>query len=235
MAKPVDPKRAEKGRALAEYRAQYPEAFGFEVEWDDEVGVFVPTTRREATTHCFGTMKHGEACPRYAGAGTSHPGVGACSWHDSRVERAAGAWAVAHKIAQVMDVSPWDALLMAVKRCAAWASFYESKLAEVEHDDQLRPGGDAYHWVEAAERVNEKLARWSKMAVDAGVAKLMVERAQVEGATVARVLNAALAEVGLGEEVERQLRSALRRALLAEDPSAIETTSPDEVEGEEAD
>jgi hypothetical protein len=121
---------------------------------------------------------------------------------------------VAHRIAQVLEISPWEALLLAVKRCAAWAAFYESKMAEVESDDALRPGGEHYDWVEAAERVNEKLARWSKMAVDAGVQAILVQQAQTEGARIVTLLNTAIAAAGLSEEAEDRLRVALRDALV---------------------
>lgn len=131
---------------------------------------------------------------------------------------------MAHKIAQVLEISPWEALLLAVKRAAAWAAFYESKLAEVEDDDDLRPNGSAYHWVESAERVNEKLARWSKMAVDAGVQKILIERAQTEGALIAQVMNAAIAGANLDEETERRLRAALRQALLSQESAMIAET-----------
>lgn len=122
---------------------------------------------------------------------------------------------VAHRISVVQDISPWDALLLAVKRAAAWAAFYDSKLGEVENDDDLAPHGAAYHWVEAAERANEKLARWSKMAVDAGVQAIMVQQAQTDGAFIAQVLNAAITAVSLEEDLEARLRTALRQALLA--------------------
>lgn len=122
---------------------------------------------------------------------------------------------MAHIIARQLDVSPWEALLIAVKRAAGWAYFYDTKLAECTDDDELRPGGAFHDWVVAAERVNDKLARYSKMAVDAGVAAMMVTQARNEGEMIARVLNAALGEAGLGEEAEARLRVALRKALLA--------------------
>lgn len=122
---------------------------------------------------------------------------------------------VAHRIAKIMEITPWDALLLAVKRAAAWAAFYDSKLSEATEDDELAPGGSLYHWVEAAERANEKLARWSKMAVDAGVQQILVQRAQTDGAAIVRVLNMAIAATGLTDEAEMKLRAALRDALLA--------------------
>ncbi len=210
---PVSPEDAERGRAIAEWRARYPESWGFELEWDDELGVPIPVGRLEERTFCGKAMRNGRVCYVPAGTGTAHVGVGACFRHDSQVERAAGAWAVAHRIAQVLDISPWDALLLAVKRAAAWAAFYDSKLAEVSDDDELRPDGAAADWVRAAERVNDKLARWSKMAVDAGVAQLLVQQARTDGEQIVRVLNAAIAEANLTEAQEDRMRDALARAL----------------------
>lgn len=121
---------------------------------------------------------------------------------------------MAHLIARQLDVSPWEALLLTVKRAAAWSQFYESKLAECVDDDELRPGGTHHDWVVAYERVTDKLARYSKMAVDAGVAAMLVARARTEGETIARVLNQAIGAAGLNEEQEQALRTALRTALL---------------------
>lgn len=213
---PVSGEDQERGRELAEWRLRYPESFDFELEWDDELGIPVPTVRRENVAACGALVRlTGLLCGIPAGSGTSHRGVGACWRHDTQVERAAGAWAVAHRIADALDISPWEALLLAVRRAAAWAQFYDSKLAEVVDDDDLRPGGAAHDWVKAAERVNDKLARYSKMAVDAGVAKLMVERARAEGEQIAQVLNTAIGSAGLTAEQEATLRTALRTALLA--------------------
>lgn len=120
---------------------------------------------------------------------------------------------VAHVIAQALDISPWEALLLAVRRASAWAAFYETKLAEVEDDDELRPGGSAYDWVVALERTTDKAARYGKLAVDAGVAQMLVQKARTEGELIARALNAALAAVPLSEEQETLMRAALGREL----------------------
>lgn len=136
---------------------------------------------------------------------------------------------VAHRIAEALDISPWDALLLAVKRAAAWAAFYDSKLAEVEDDEELRPGGASHDWAVAAERVNDKLARYSKMAVDAGVAQMLVQQARTDGEIIARVLNTALGQAGLGEELEVRMRQALRSALLSLDTPMLDgTVEPDQ-------
>lgn len=122
---------------------------------------------------------------------------------------------MAHVIAQALQISPWDALLVAVRRSAAWAAFYEGKLGEVTDDDSLRPGGSHYDWVLALERVTDKMARYSKMAVDAGVAQMLVMKARTDGAQIAQVLNAALGAVELSAAQEQAMRSALRTAMQA--------------------
>jgi hypothetical protein len=132
---------------------------------------------------------------------------------------------VAHLIARQLEISPWEALLLAVKRAAGWAHFYDTMLAKVESDDDLAPGGSAHHWVLAAERVNDKLARYSKMAVDAGVAAILVSKARDEGAMIAAVLNTAIGNAELGEEAEARLRTALRQALLEIDDIAKEASA----------
>lgn len=211
---PVTEAEAARGRALAERRLARWDAHGSEVEWDDDLGVVALTERREGITFCGVRMRSGELCAWTAGSGTAHRGTGACVRHDSQVERAAGAWVVAHVISRHTDVSPWEALLLTVKRAAAWSAFYDTKLGEAPDDDALAPNGSHHHWVVAAERVNDKLARYSKMAVDAGVAAMLVARARSEGEQIARVLNAALGAAGLDEEQERRVRAALRAALL---------------------
>jgi hypothetical protein len=132
---------------------------------------------------------------------------------------------MAHLIARQLDVSPWEALLLTVKRAAAWSQFYETKLAECTDDEELRPGGVFHDWVVAYERVTDKLARYSKMAVDAGVAAIMVQQARSEGETIARVLNQAIGAAGLDEDTEQRLRTALRAALLEVNAESQEVTS----------
>jgi len=229
---PVTREQAERGRAVAEQRVAHPEWYGYEVEWDNDLGVLAPVTHYLKVGICGATIRTtGLPCTWAAGTGTAHPGVGACVRHDTQVERAAGAWMVAHAIARIEDVSPMEGLLLAVKRAAAWAAFYDGKLAGVRDDDDLRPGGDAHDWVVAAERVNDKLARYSKMAVDAGVAAMLVARARTEGEQIVTVLNAALGAVNLTEEQEAAMRAALREALLqVEERTRAETKA---VEGTE--
>lgn len=221
---PVSPEDAERGRALAEWRLTQSMWGEPTVVWDDDLGLPVPTVKQRDSSFCGAMIRSsGDLCPMRAGMGTAHPGVGACRGHDTQVERAAGAWTVAHAIARIEDISPWEALLLAVRRAAAWAAFYDTKLGEAPDDDAVHPGGSHYEWVRAAERVNDKLARYSKMAVDAGVAAMLVARARAEGEQIATVMNTAIGNAGLDEETELRLRQAIREVLLTMDQGASQS------------
>lgn len=81
----------------------------------------------------------GKACHLPAGNGTSHLGAGRCYAHGGarRVGRAAGAWLMAHAFAQQLNVSPWEALLMAVRIAAGKVAYIESVLASANSDLEL--------------------------------------------------------------------------------------------------
>lgn len=194
------------------------------VTWDDELGIPTPVVGTPDAQLCSGiNYSTGMPCQWTAGAATVHPGIGNCARHDTPVMRTTGAWMVAHVIARQLEISPWEALLLPIKRAAAWADFYETKMGEAVNDDDLAPGGSHHHWVVSAERVNDKLARYAKMAVDAGVAAALVQQARSEGAQIAQVLNVALGAVEMTEEQETAIRAALRQALLALDrPKTVE-------------
>lgn len=125
------------------------------------------------------------------------------------------------------DVTPWQALLTAVRRWAGMAAFYDSKIAQVEHDDDLRPGGAAWDWVRGSERAHLNAAKMAKMAIDAGVAERVVQQLELEGQAIATVLLRTLTALGLSGEQEELARQVMRRELLA-----LESNSARTVDGE---
>lgn len=164
----------------------------------------------------------GQWCSKRAGEGTDHPGVGKCRVHggEGHLERVIGAWIVAHRLAEHLEVSPWDALITEVKRTAGEVAWLDQKIGEAPDDDALRPGGSHYDWVRHRERQRVWLGRVAKMAVDAGVAGMLVARERAAGEEIARVLNRTLETLvaaGLGDELEAVARTAMRRELLALD------------------
>lgn len=169
-------------------------------------------------------------CRRGAGAQTVHEGVGPCKQHygGSPWENSVGAWMMGHKLAASLDVSPWDALLGEVKRSAGEVAYLDQKVAEAPNDEALLTGGSHYEWKRDRERQRVWLGRVSKMAIDAGVAAMLVARETAAAEQIAAVFNRTidvLKEAGLSDELESIMRSALRRELLALDSgTTIEAT-----------
>lgn len=108
-----------------------------------------PSRTGDDTSLCFGRLRsgpyRGELCGRPAGAGTDHVGVGYCRQHGgNEVEgRREAAMAVGHRFGQALDMTPWDALLWAVRIAAGKVAYIEHKLAQAREDSQFKPPAPA--------------------------------------------------------------------------------------------
>lgn len=197
------------------------------------------------TIFCFGRIKsgrrEGELCTIYAGAGTSHPGLGRCWQHGGRTAEglAEAAWVMAHKFAEALDVSPWEALLWAVRIAAGKVAYIEHKLGEATSDSQFMPPGDGQAgaldgmspdaatwtggganlnwWVKQSEFWHDRLTRVAKLAIDAGVAERLVRQIELEAQLMLRATGLMLDELGIdGEQRERALASMAGNLLALE-------------------
>lgn len=93
------------------------------------------------------------------------------------------------------------------------------------HPDTGEPLGggtlrDLSFWVEKSELWIDRLARYSKAAIDAGVAERLVHQVEIEAQTLARVLGAAIAvitdDVVLSDRDRDRLESEMRSRVRAE-------------------
>lgn len=168
---------------------------------------------------CFAPLDRDESelCVRYAGAGTGHKGVGLCWQHGGNDEDGIreAAWIVGHAFARALDVTPWEGLLQAVKIAAGRSAYCESKLATADSDDDLVPGGRLWEWVKLASEWHEKMAKVSKLAIDAGVAERLVRQLELEAALMLRATRLTLAELGLSDEMQEHALGIMSRNLLA--------------------
>lgn len=162
---------------------------------------------------------------------------------------------VGHAFAGELDCSPWEALLKAVRIAAKRVAYTDWVLGQATsdlelegrfgrtdeglllHPDTGEPLGagqvrDLSWWVQKNELWTDRLARYGKMAIDAGVAERLVHQVELEGQTLGRILSAALSELEgkVSEDVIASVRSAMRGELLAlerEQASIQPTTDPD--------
>lgn len=187
-----------------------------------------------------GVLK-GRGCPRVAGQGTVHKGIGRCVAHGGakRQGRAEAAWMAGHAFARELECSPWEGLLRAVRVAAGKLAYCEWVLSQASSDLELEgrfgrdEGGVLVHpdtgeplgggqvrnlawWVGKSELWTDRLARYSKMACDAGVAERLVAQVELEGQSIGRVLSVALEEVSelLDEAAVARVRARMRSELL---------------------
>jgi hypothetical protein len=154
-------------------------------------------------------------CERSAGWDTGHPGAGPCRLHESRLGPGTGAWIVAHAFARALECTPWEGLLWAVKLSAGKVAFIEAKLGTADCDEDVEPQGRLYHWVKMSETERDKLARVSKLAIDAGVAERLVRQIELEAQLMLRATTMTLDELGLSEHQRELALGIMSRNLLA--------------------
>lgn len=154
-------------------------------------------------------------CEAPAGRGTEHPGAGPCRQHESRLGSGTGAWIVAHAFARALEISPWEGLLWAVRIAAGRVAFIEAKLGTADGDEDLQPDGRLFHWVKESRDERDRLARVSKLAIDAGVAERLVRQLELEAQLMLRATSLTLDELGLSEVDRERALGIMSRNLLA--------------------
>lgn len=197
----------------------------------------------------------GKRCPQTAGQGTYHVGAGRCLIHGGArgIGRPLGAWLMAHAFGQELGITPWEALLKAVRIAAGKVVYVEWVLSQAQsdlelegrfgrtedgillHPDTGEPLGagqfrDLSFWVRQSELWHDRMAKTAKMAIDAGVAKWQIEQAEHQAATLARVLNEVVEGLESAGDVPEalisQVRAHMRRALLALDEDQSRRSLP---------
>lgn len=207
--------------------------------------------------------KIGERCRNPAGDYGAYASekLGPCFVHGGAMlrGRAEAAWLMAHRFALEYDISPWEGLLKAVRIAAGKVAYTEWVLSQATddlelegrfgrddsgillHPDTGEPLGagqlrDLSWWVGKNELWVDRLARYSKAAIDAGVAERLVQIEQAHATQVAAVLNGVLGSLesdGVDEGTLLLLRGAMRRELLALDAvESRQSVESDVVDGE---
>lgn len=149
----------------------------------------------------------------------------------------------AFNVAGEEEISPWDALLLAVRRRAARVRWVDSVIAEIlaQHrkmceatlaDDPTAdvnpevPPAEAREWLRESRDEERLMTRASKMAVDAGVADAVVRRLELEGRLVTDALVAGLDALILTPEQRLQALTTMHRALAAGTDSEVPASMP---------
>jgi len=130
---------------------------------------------------------------------------------------------MAHAYAVKKNVTPWEALLDEVRSLAGQVAFLDQKIGDVARvggDDSLLDfsDGGAARWVELRALRGNELARVSKMAIDAGVAQMLVTRVELAGELLYRAAAEGIAQaveqlrLPLDEEAQLDLVASIARS-----------------------
>jgi hypothetical protein len=145
-------------------------------------------------------------------------------------------WLQVFELAGEAEITPWDALLLAVRRRAArvlWcdqmvAAAIQRQRAEerAERDDDpdyATPAADAPFvpdssvraWLVESRNEERLMTRAAKMAIDAGVAEAVIRRLELEGRLVTETLVAGMDAIELSPEQRMTMLEAAHKKLLA--------------------
>jgi hypothetical protein len=142
----------------------------------------------------------------------------------------------AFDVAAEEAVSPWDALLLAVRRRAArvrsvdrvldaaWIEHRRLCEADPTYGNPDVPGDEVRKWLVESRNEERLLTRSAKMAIDAGVADALVRRLEVEGRLAVDALLAGLDVLDLTTEQRMKALSTMHGALAQLPPGATAST-----------
>lgn len=190
----------------------------------------------EATYATCGAMgRKGTPCKRPAGWGTQHVGDGRCKLH--------GGNTATHRTAAVrtmiqtemlgttlgahlaVDIHPTEALLELVKMTAGyvrWLNAEVAALGRLEESSYVTGLHEPKVLIRLLGEYTDRLARFSKMALDAGVEERLVSLAEAQGELVASVLVNVLSDLALSPAQQAAAPEVVRRHMLVLEGRVIE-------------
>jgi hypothetical protein len=181
---------------------------------------------------CGAKTRSGGKCSLAAGQGTDHIGSGRCKFHGGATPngKKAAAKEAALTMALELDMEPHDALLWCVRAAAGQVSFCSRRVAALTDDELLvehlreriaeegsfverSHHGGLHACIHAHQAALDRLARFSKMAVDAGVAERHVRIAERYGEVIAQLLDGVLGDLDLTPAQLKKAPGTVRRHL----------------------
>jgi len=172
----------------------------------------------QAMKTCGAKTRAGAACKKVAGFGTDHVGRGRCKFHGGSTpnHQKSAALEEAKIMGEEMDVDPLDALLWCVRIAAGEIAYCSAQIAQLEQPTVSTMFGPKLNmWIETRQVAVNQLAKYSKMALDAGVAERQVQMAERFGEMLAELIGAILGDLDLTPGQKRKAPKIVRGHLQA--------------------
>jgi hypothetical protein len=176
-------------------------------------------------------------CKREAGWGTDHLGFGRCKLHGGSHRNGRKAAAKQEMAAQSLvmgipvDIDPMEALLQCVRIAAGEVIYASEQLKslrledaivnyeEVEESEEFgtktkKTSDSRLHiWIETRQQAMDRLARYSKMAIDSGIAERQVVLAEKIGGLMGRLIQGVLGDLDLSAKQKQLAPEVVRQHL----------------------
>lgn len=175
---------------------------------------------------CAASMKKGGLCKKPAGWGTQHLGHGPCKLHGGNfptvVKRALTSMLMEELRESTLganmpiDIHPADALLELVKMCAGhvrWLNMQVSEMEKISEFNYVSKTTEIHTTVRLLGEYEDRLARFSKMAIDTGIEERMVRVAERQGDMIAVMLVGIFDALGLSPAQKELVPSLVQRGL----------------------
>jgi hypothetical protein len=194
----------------------------------------IALAEQEPSPKCGAKTRHKAPCKNVAGYGTSHLGYGNCKFHGGNAPNGVihAARVAARHMAVELDVEPHDALLWCVKITAGEVRYFTEKISGLEAEElvvaeektrvssgdtvrETSSRADLHLWVHARAQAVDRLARYSKMAIDAGVEERRVRLAETLATELSDIFAAVFAALRLTPDQLQVARPIVHRHLLA--------------------
>jgi hypothetical protein len=203
------------------------------VRFDEAKGVRVSSDGAEWPICGDPRVPGPHGCKNFAGQGTGHPGYGKCRRHGGTSETHERKWAqlmaeeemlaMTATLGAPIEVAPAQALLWCVHITAGHVAWLHARIGETPEEQIVETETRALIALYNGER--ERLARFSKMATDAGANEAIVKWTATQANALIHVCQEALSAIpNLTQDQVEAFLQAVAHGL-----GSLEGMSPDEV------
>lgn len=157
---------------------------------------------RKAHGACGAKTRSGGKCKKQKGWGTDHLGNGRCKLHGGSTANGekSAAKEAATIMGEMLDVEPHEALLTCVRIAAGEVAYCSTQIGDLEKATESTMFGEKLNvWIEVRQGAVAQLAKYSKMALDAGVAERQIQLAERYGEMLATLISGILGDLGLSK------------------------------------
>jgi hypothetical protein len=169
----------------------------------------------EIEGRCNFERPDGSRCKHRAGFRTEHENIGHCYQHGGQLAQKVRR-ATTKLLGEPMEINPLDGLLWCIRLSAGEVQFYNEQLATLKQSDWLEDsimGRQLNIWARHRETALNRLATYSKWAIDAGIAERAVRMTEMYGQMMANLIRGVLDELDLTPDQQARMPAIVRRQL----------------------